>query len=460
MKWFCNDCKCEEHPCFVCGVQGKDLIDVCKCSLSSCGKYYHAECLLNAGNDFLSIPVKFLDNNHDALKKQNIANSACGSASVISTIPDPSQVVAVSLTRERKRKGRPSLKSLKSSESSSSSASINLNIVDAGEPIATVDKSSATISESSATIDQPTITHGDNGLSSSSIMKPLNNNSFSETAAANKMNKAAFSFKCPYHHCFTCAPSYAFKERSTHKELQRCVFCPRAFHTSCIAPGCRYNNICLLCPRHPEKVLPLERKPVETSSTVQDFDSNVDAEEIVGTVNQATLQLFYEQISIAANPLPRATHVEDDHYFLPRRFLDESKVEPRPFKSISRLDYTEFAKSVSVTHAEVDCNCKEECGFGCHNRQSRVECDDSICNVGKLCGNRRLQCNQYAKYERFQEFEMGWGLRAKEAVSRDSLIIEYVGEVIDNKEKERRLTNQRFNTPSDKDYYIMALGTL
>ena len=74
--------------------------------------------------------------------------------------------------------------------------------------------------------------------------------------------------------------------------------------------------------------------------------------------------------------------------------------------------------------------------------------------------NRRLHNSQYAKYERFQEFEMGWGLRAKAFIPRGNLMIEYIGEVIDGPESQRRLQNQRYNTPSDKDYYIMALGWL
>jgi len=54
---------------------------------------------------------------------------------------------------------------------------------------------------------------------------------------------------------------------------------------------------------------------------------------------------------------------------------------------------------------------------------------------------------------------MGWGLRSKAPVSAGSLVIEYLGEIIDFAEVQRRMTQQCQERPSDKDYYIMELDT-
>jgi SET domain-containing protein len=117
-------------------------------------------------------------------------------------------------------------------------------------------------------------------------------------------------------------------------------------------------------------------------------------------------------------------------------------------------------KVIPYHSAEEECDCKDFCGKNCYNRQSRIECNDSICSLGKQCGNRRLQQMDYIKAEVFPEFEMGWGLRATEFAPKNSLIVEYVGEVIDDVEMKKRMWNQRQNTPSDKDYYIMLIGNI
>ena len=52
---------------------------------------------------------------------------------------------------------------------------------------------------------------------------------------------------------------------------------------------------------------------------------------------------------------------------------------------------------------------------------------------------------------------MGFGLRAKEEIREGSLVLEYIGEVIDTAEMRRRMENQRKFAPNDHDFYIMEL---
>ena len=77
--------------------------------------------------------------------------------------------------------------------------------------------------------------------------------------------------------------------------------------------------------------------------------------------------------------------------------------------------------------------------------------------TGPHCGNRLFQNKQYVKVQPFREYGMGWGLRTLEPVTSSTLVIEYIGEVIDVAEMQLRMANQRKYTPTDHDFYIMQL---
>lgn len=73
-----------------------------------------------------------------------------------------------------------------------------------------------------------------------------------------------------------------------------------------------------------------------------------------------------------------------------------------------------------------------------------------------------------------KEHKMGWGLKTLEFVARGRLVIEYIGEVIDEQEMQvspvyeswhfnfvqTRMVRQRNESPNDHDFYIMELGML
>ena len=75
------------------------------------------------------------------------------------------------------------------------------------------------------------------------------------------------------------------------------------------------------------------------------------------------------------------------------------------------------------------------------------------------CGNRALQLKEYPKTEKIQEFGRGFGLKTLENITNGQLVIEYIGEVIDENEMRTRMINQRINSPDDHDFYIMQLDT-
>lgn len=79
------------------------------------------------------------------------------------------------------------------------------------------------------------------------------------------------------------------------------------------------------------------------------------------------------------------------------------------------------------------------------------------CNLGPSCGNRGLGLRQFAKCKAKREQGKGWGLITLAPLKRGDLVQEYVGEIIDEKAKEERLTLWSKDHPNDPNFYIMQL---
>jgi SET domain len=102
------------------------------------------------------------------------------------------------------------------------------------------------------------------------------------------------------------------------------------------------------------------------------------------------------------------------------------------------------------------------CGHDCYNRITMTECTGPHnCNIWdktKDCGNRALSKRQYVKCKPQREPGKGWGLVALQSIEKGQLVHEYVGEIIDEKEKEKRLMEWNVDHPNDPNFYVMALG--
>ncbi|TMW56567.1 hypothetical protein Poli38472_006577 [Pythium oligandrum] len=87
----------------------------------------------------------------------------------------------------------------------------------------------------------------------------------------------------------------------------------------------------------------------------------------------------------------------------------------------------------------------EYCGEGCHNRMLFISCSAETCSAPdpSLCSNRAI-VRKEAKPVRVEYIEgPGFGLFADETIEANEFVIEYVGEVIDDEECERRLIKCR-----------------
>jgi hypothetical protein len=157
------------------------------------------------------------------------------------------------------------------------------------------------------------------------------------------------------------------------------------------------------------------------------------------------------------------------HFRLDGRVVEEVNSKPPLYATLRHLHFV--APRPPDKEPSHHCSCKGACGDDCLNRAISVECtggpDASAdlaaeakrksrpkanpfdnCTVGCGCGNRQIQARAYPATLVCREAGRGWGVKASEDIPGGTLIIEYVGEVIDGEELERRM----LATPDDNVY--------
>lgn len=69
-----------------------------------------------------------------------------------------------------------------------------------------------------------------------------------------------------------------------------------------------------------------------------------------------------------------------------------------------------------------------------------TECSGQMCPVGDKCMNQRIQRHRWAQgLERFMTTEKGWGVRCRNGLKSGEFILEYVGEVVSDREFKERM---------------------
>ena len=110
-----------------------------------------------------------------------------------------------------------------------------------------------------------------------------------------------------------------------------------------------------------------------------------------------------------------------------------------------------------------DCSTSEEeradglepCGFECINRMLLIECDAATCPCGEYCLNRHFQLHCYPPVEPFRAGGKGYGLRALETIEVGTFVMEYVGELIDFAEFQRRVFD--YEAGGLRHHYFMQI---
>ncbi|EDV97564.1 GH14625 [Drosophila grimshawi] len=121
-----------------------------------------------------------------------------------------------------------------------------------------------------------------------------------------------------------------------------------------------------------------------------------------------------------------------------------------------------YAESVRPNIAGFDhpnCNCKPQangaCLDNCLNRMVYTECAPSNCPAGDKCRNQKIQRHEVAPgVERFMTTDKGWGVRTKLPIAKGTYILEYVGEVVTEREFKQRMASIYLN---DTHHYCLHL---
>ena len=95
------------------------------------------------------------------------------------------------------------------------------------------------------------------------------------------------------------------------------------------------------------------------------------------------------------------------------------------------------------------------CGDNCLQRHCLSTCDTRVCPCGPSCSNRPFHLLTSPKTKTVLTENRGWGLFAAEAVADGAFVVEYTGEIIDDKTCEARLWADK--TRGEDNFYLMEV---
>eukprot|EP00924_Labyrinthula_sp_SR-Ha-C_P012556 maker-scaffold_10-snap-gene-10.36-mRNA-1 protein AED:0.57 eAED:0.58 QI:0/0/0/1/1/1/3/0/397 len=138
----------------------------------------------------------------------------------------------------------------------------------------------------------------------------------------------------------------------------------------------------------------------------------------------------------------------------------------REFKMIKLNHYVAKGAKKKLKQIADKCSCvpaaknktKPGCGSNCLNRALNFECTAETCDFLRLnfgCSNQELTDARFPKRKIVSLGEKGLGMIADENISSGRLVEEYIGEIIDGKERVRRL-NIVYKNETHK--YLMQLS--
>lgn len=278
-------------------------------------------------------------------------------------------------------------------------------------------------------------------------------------------------------------------------ELVCCDSCPGSFHATCIkydasdekfiCEECQdgrlpsYNTIVwarvgnyrwwpsLIMPdiMIPEVVLRLKKEPREFC--VRFFGSNdyywVTCEKVFlfGGTNDSTkvgtsrLDLAFKQSLTEANEIYKRLKVEESLASITKPKPYQRIVNNRPVK-VNKIIRNEAVDESSVC----DCKSTDEnpCGkdSSCINFILHIECNKSECPAGVKCQNQKLQSRSYVEMTLVKTTNRGFGAISTHDIEPDELVIEYVGEIIDNIELKRRMDKKI--EKKETDFYFLTIS--
>ncbi|BES87798.1 AWS [Nesidiocoris tenuis] len=118
-----------------------------------------------------------------------------------------------------------------------------------------------------------------------------------------------------------------------------------------------------------------------------------------------------------------------------------------------------FDVKPSYSYEAQACNCKPSdeagCGEECINRMILAECSPQLCPCKEKCLNQKIQRHEWSPgLTRFMTRDKGWGIKTKYKIKKDTFILEYVGEVVSDREFKSRMASRY---QKDTHHYCLNL---
>ena len=131
------------------------------------------------------------------------------------------------------------------------------------------------------------------------------------------------------------------------------------------------------------------------------------------------------------------------------------------YKRIKSNIYYDVKSTVSFDTPACHCKPPSEadkpyCGSKCLNRMTYTECDPESCPLGDKCSNMVIQKQKSTVVvQRFIAGEKGFGIKTKNYIPKGTFIMEYLGEVVTDKEFKRRMQT---DYQKDSHHYCLHVG--
>lgn len=189
-----------------------------------------------------------------------------------------------------------------------------------------------------------------------------------------------------------------------------------------------------------------------TKSSPDKKSNNVSTEEQLPTGSLLPPPEFDVRQTQEEFCLPYDLWFAHDNGKLPGRNVVQSWI----FKKIRTNIYADSVKPNQSSDLP-QCSCKPEyeCGENCLNRLVYTECVPETCPCGDKCRNTKIQRHIIAPgVERFMTAKKGWGVHTKQLIKKGTYILEYVGEVVTEREFKERMATLYVN---DIHHYCLHL---
>lgn len=272
-----------------------------------------------------------------------------------------------------------------------------------------------------------------------------------------------------------------------------CESCPNAFHPECIAYEesdesyiCRecqegrlplYNTIVwarvgayrwwpgLIMPNHivPDSTLKLQR--YEREFCVRFFGTNdfswftcervfsYDGTIIAGKGGNSRLDYAFSLAMEEASEMAKILDKDDGqiHNAKPKPYVKLTQNRPVPPVKMRKIE----------EHTQEKCNCKttdpSPCGrnSNCINMHLNFECNKQTCPAENACQNQKLRNREYADLKIVRTPHRGFGAVCAKDIPEDFFVIEYVGELIDSAELNRRMNDKLGK--NEKEFYFLTI---